>query len=143
MSLESKIDKLIMAVEALTNALNSQGSQTMASPPVQAPVAAPAPIPQAPAIPQAPVAAPPVAQQQMPAAPTFEMPAAAPAITGAPFNDGKGLIAYVMEAYKAMGPQKGAGIQNVLTALGYGNINDVKPEHYGTLYAQVEALKAA
>lgn len=145
MSLESKIDKLITAVEALTNALNSQGSQTMAAPTIQVPVAAPAPIPQAAPVPQAPVAAPPVVQQQMPAAPTFEMPAAAPApaITGAPFNDGKGLIAYVMEAYKAMGPQKGAGIQNVLTTLGYGNINDVKPEHYGTLYAQVEALKAA
>jgi len=33
-------------------------------------------------------------------------------------------------------------IQNVLTGMGYQNINDVKPEHYATLFAGVEALKA-
>jgi hypothetical protein len=66
---------------------------------------------------------------------------AAPAPTGAPFTDGKGLIDYVMSAYKALGPQKGAMIQNVLVNLGYQNINDVKPEHYGQLFAGVEALK--
>jgi hypothetical protein len=60
---------------------------------------------------------------------------------GAPFSDGKGLIDYVMGAYKALGPQKGAMIQGVLTGMGYQNINDVKPEHYGTLFAGVEALK--
>jgi hypothetical protein len=66
---------------------------------------------------------------------------AAPAPTGAPFSDGKGLIDYVMGAYKALGPQKGALIQGVLTSMGYQNINDVKPEHYGALFAGVEALK--
>ena len=79
----------------------------------------------------------------MPAPPAFVAPAAAPAPTGAPFSDNKGLIDYVMGAYKAMGPQKGAAIQNVLTQLGYQNINDVKPEHYGALFAGVEQLKAA
>ena len=59
----------------------------------------------------------------------------------APFADGQGLIAYVMGAYKEMGPTKGAQIQGVLTQLGYQNINDVKPEHYGSLYQGVEALK--
>ena len=58
-----------------------------------------------------------------------------------PFSDGQGLIAYVMDAYKSMGPTKGAGIQGVLTSIGVANINDVKPEQYGTLYAGVEALK--
>jgi hypothetical protein len=29
----------------------------------------------------------------------------------------------------------------VLTQMGYQNINDVKPEHYGALFAGVEALK--
>lgn len=48
-----------------------------------------------------------------------------------------------MGAYKALGPQKGAMIQNVLVGLGYQNINDVKPEHYGALFAGVEQLKAA
>jgi hypothetical protein len=77
----------------------------------------------------------------MPEPPTFAAPVAAPAATGAPFSDGKGLIDYVMGAYKFLGPQKGAQIQGVLTGMGYQNINDVKPEHYGTLFAGVEALK--
>ena len=78
----------------------------------------------------------------MPAAPSFQPVAAAPTATSsAPFSDPKGLIDYVMSAYKALGPQKGAQIQQVLTGLGYGNINDVKPEHYGQLFAGVEALK--
>jgi hypothetical protein len=59
----------------------------------------------------------------------------------APFTDGAGLIAYVMGAYKEMGPTKGALIQGVLTQMGYQNINDVKPEHYGSLFQGVEALK--
>jgi hypothetical protein len=46
-----------------------------------------------------------------------------------------------MGAYKALGPQKGAQIQNVLIGMGCTNINDVKPEQYGALYAAVEALK--
>ena len=77
----------------------------------------------------------------MPAPPAFAAPVAAPAATGAPFTDGKGLIDYVMGAYKALGPQKGAQIQGVLTGMGYQNINDVKPEHYGQLFAGVEGLK--
>jgi hypothetical protein len=81
----------------------------------------------------------------MPAPPTFTAPAPASVIpeslVAAPFTDGKGLIDYVMGAYKALGPQKGAQIQGVLTGMGYQNINDVKPEHYGALFAGVEALK--
>ena len=78
----------------------------------------------------------------MPAPPTFMAPPApAAAVTGAPFSDGKGLIDYVMGAYRALGPQKGAMIQGVLTGLGYQNINDVRPEHYGALFAGVESLK--
>jgi len=77
----------------------------------------------------------------MPAAPTFIAPAPVAVPIGAPFNDGKGLIEYVMTAYKAMGAEKGAQIQGVLSTLGYSNINDVKPEHYSALYAGVEALK--
>jgi hypothetical protein len=77
----------------------------------------------------------------MPAPPSFAPVAPAPAPAGAPFSDPKGLIDYVMSSYKALGPQKGAQIQTVLTGLGYGNINDVKPEHYGVLFAGVEALK--
>ena len=83
----------------------------------------------------------------MPAPPAFVAPApviapAQQAAGGAPFTDPKGLIDYVMASYKALGAAKGAQIQNVLTGLRYQNINDVKPEHYGQLFAGVEALKA-
>jgi 2-oxoglutarate dehydrogenase E2 component (dihydrolipoamide succinyltransferase) len=144
MSLELKIEALTAAVVALTAKLESSN---VAAP---APVApAPAPVVQAAPVPMpgdkvtismaapAPVAAAPA----MPAPPTFAAPVAAPVATGAPFTDGKGLIDYVMGAYKALGPQKGAQIQGVLTGMGYQNINDVKPEHYGQLFAGVEGLK--
>jgi hypothetical protein len=142
MSLEAKIEALTQAVVALTAKLESTN------------VAAPAPVAQAPAPVVAPapvlktaeesarIAAPVAAAPAMPTPPAFVVPApAAAAPSGAPFADPKGLIDYVMNAYKALGPQKGAQIQGVLTGLGYQNINDVKPEHYGQLFAGVEALK--
>lgn len=129
MSLELKIEALTAAVIALTAKLESSNVAPAA------PVAlAPAPVVQA---------APVVAAPAMPAPPAFVTPAPAPAPVagGASFSDGKGLIDYVMASYKALGAAKGANIQNVLTGLGYQNINDVKPEHYGALFAGVEALK--
>jgi hypothetical protein len=131
MSLELKIEALTAAVVALTAKLEA-GNVAVAAPVAQA--AEPAPV-------VAPVVAAPA--PAMPAPPTFVAPAPAPAPTGAPFSDGKGLIEYVMASYKALGPQKGAAIQNVLTNLAYTNISDVKPEHYAALYQGVEALKAA
>jgi hypothetical protein len=139
MSLENKIEALTAAVVALTAKLESSN---VAAP---APVApAPAPVVQAAPVVTAPLAqAAPVAAPAMPAPPSFVAPAPAPApvATGAPFTDGKGLIDYVMASYKALGAAKGAQIQGVLVGLGYQNINDVKPEHYGQLFAGVEALK--
>lgn len=132
MSIEAKIEVLTAAVTALTAALTTRAAPTVAlsaapAVVVPAPVAAPAPV------------APPVAA--MPAPPTFTAPPpAAPA--GAPFSDPKGLMDYVMNAYKALGPQKGASIQQVLTGLGVSTINEVKPEQYAALFAGVEALKA-
>jgi len=142
MSLENKIEALTAAVVALTAKLESSN---VAAP---APVApAPAPVVQAAPVVTAPLAQPaPVAAPAMPAPPTFVAPApvtapAPQATGGAPFTDGKGLIDYVMASYKALGAAKGAQIQGVLVGLGYQNINDVKPEHYGQLFAGVEALK--
>ena len=132
MSLEAKIEALTQAVIALTAKLESTNVAPAA--PVVNPAPAPAPAPVA-------APAPAAAAPAMPAPPTFQPAPAAPAPTGAPFSDPKGLIDYVMSAYKVLGPQKGAQIQQVLTGLGYGNINDVKPEHYGALHAGVEALK--
>jgi len=128
MSLESKIEALTAAVQALTAKLES-GNIAPAAP------IAPAPAPVVKAAP-APVAAP-----AMPAPPVFVAPVAAPAPASSMFTDPKGLIDYVMGAYKALGPQKGASIQGVLVGLGYQNINDVKPEHYGDLFNGIEALK--
>ena len=135
MSLELKIEALTAAVTALTAQLQA-GNVSAPAPvaPTPAPVVQAAPV-------AAPVTVSVTAAPAMPAPPSFVMPAPAPAASGAPFSDGKGLIDYVMGAYKALGPQKGALIQGVLTGLGYQNINDVKPEHYGALFAGVEALK--
>jgi hypothetical protein len=132
MSIEKHLSDLTAAVTALTAALNQRAGATtvsQAAAPVAQPVQQFAPQP--------------VIQQQMPTLPTFAAPVApaAPVAAGAPFADGPGLISYVMGAYKEMGPTKGAQIQGVLTTLGYQNINDVKPEHYGSLYQGVEALK--
>ena len=133
MSIEKTISDLTAAVTALTAALNQRAGATtvpqaptpVAAAPQYAPQTAPAPAP------------------AMPALPTFAATPApvAPVAQAAPFADDPGLIAYVMGAYKEMGPTKGAQIQGVLTTLGYANINDVKPEHYGSLYQGVEALK--
>ena len=133
MSLESKIEALTAAVQALTAKLES-GNVAPAAP------VAPAPVPvvkAAPVVAPAPV----VAAPAMPAPPVFVAPVAAPAPAPSMFTDPKGLIDYVMGAYKALGPQKGASIQGVLVGLGYQNINDVKPEHYGDLFNGIEALK--
>ena len=137
MSLELEIQKLTDAVQELTGAI-----ETLMQRPVAEPVAAPAPAPVVEA--PAPVAAPaaPVAAPVMPAAPTFEPPApATPAASKAPFTDGKGLITYVMDVYKQLGAEKGAGIQGVLTEMGLTNVNDVRPTEYDTFFAKVEALK--
>ena len=140
MSLETKIEALTQAVIALTAKLESSNVAPAA------PVApAPAPVVQAPVV-AAPVGltgnGPVTTSPAMPAPPAFVAPApvVAPVATGAPFSDPKGLIDYVMASYKSLGT-KGQLIQGVLTQMGYQNINDVKPEHYGALFAGVEALK--
>ena len=75
----------------------------------------------------------------MPAAPTFEPVVE---VAGkAPFTDGKGLIDYVMTAYKEMGAEKGAKIQGVLTEMGLQNVNELRPTEYDAFYTKVEALK--
>jgi len=125
MTIESKLDSLTAAIVALVAVLDR--TPTVAAVAAPAPVPAPAPV----------VAAPVVA---MPAPPTFVAPPpAAPA--GAPFSDAKGLMDYVMSSYKALGPQKGAQIQQVLGSIGASTINEVRPEQYGALFTGVEALK--
>ena len=136
-------------IQSLIDALPHEAKVAVAG---VANVAPPAPVAQAPM----PVAAPApvtVAPTPMPAPPVFTAPVAVPApvvapvavsapatLEKAPFTDGKGLIDFVMGTYKQLGPQKGAGIQGVLTGLGYSNINDINPAHYDALYAGVKGL---
>jgi hypothetical protein len=132
-------------IQSLIDALPHETKQAVAEVVAPAPVVKPVveSVPMAkPVVESAPVVAPAPA---MPAPPTFAPAAPAPvaAVAGAPFSDGKGLIDYVMAAYRTMGPQKGAQIQTVLTGLGYANINDIKQSDYAALFAGIEALKAS
>lgn len=140
MSLESKIEALTTAVNQLI-AVMSAGSASVPqhAPVTQAPVATPVAV-----APVAPLVAAPMVQMT---APSFTAPVAtpvaAPAPAAAPFSNPQELMQYVMGAYQAMGPQKGANIQGILQSLGHANINDVKPEQYGQLYVAIEQLKAS
>jgi hypothetical protein len=142
-------------IQSLIDALPHDTKQAVAEvvAPAPAPVIAPVAVPLVVPTPVAPVAAPVVvvapvpvmvSPSSMPAPPTFApaAPVAAPS-AAAPFTDAKGLIDFVMAAYRVMGPQKGAQIQTVLTGLGYANINDIKQSDYAALFAGIEALKAS
>ena len=140
MSLEQRIADLNDHVIALYNAIHAlttviikiEAKETVA--PVAAPAKIEVPVTQAEIVKESPVA--PV----MPAAPTFE-PVVEAVAGKAPFTDGKGLIDYVMSAYKEMGAEKGAKIQGVLTELGLQNVNELRPAEYDVFFAKVEALK--
>lgn len=140
--LETKIEALTQAVIALTELIGKiEAGKSNVEPvaskptPVAASIEAPAPAPVVTT--PAPVVTAPV----MPAAPTFEPLVEAPTGAKVPFTDGKGLIEYVMSAYKEMGAEKGAKIQGVLTELGLQNVNELRPTEYDAFYTKVEALK--
>ena len=137
MSLEAKIELLTEAVTRLIDAIN--GQTTIVAPTAPAPQVQPVKEMEVVQVVEQVVA--PTPAPAMPAPPVFVAPVVEAQPTGAPFTDGKGLIDYVMGAYKQMGAEKGARIQNVLMSLNYSNINDVKPEHYGALFQGIEALK--
>lgn len=142
MSIEAKIEALTAAIVTLTAKLESSNVAPAAPvAPTPEPVVQAAPITVTVVDPVPVVVAPVVTAPAMPAPPSFIAPVVAPAPAGAPFSDAKGLMDYVLASYKAMGQEKGAMIQGVLTTLGYQNINEIKPEHYSALYAGVEALK--
>lgn len=126
MTIEARLEALTTAVLALTAALTQRTPQVNAPAVVAAPAPAPVPTP-------APAAV-------MPPPPMFAAPPVAAATPSVPFSDAKGLMDYVMTKYKALGPEKGAKIHGVLLSLGVQNINDVKPEQYGALFAGVEAI---
>lgn len=136
MSIENNLASIAESLKIIAEHLAKFSAPTgfVAAVPAPAPVVAPAPAP-------APVAAPSPAPVAVMPPPPFEMPAAAPAPTGAPFSDKAGMTAYVIASYNALGPQKGAAIQAVISSLGHANINEIKPEQYGQLFSMVEGLK--
>lgn len=138
MSLETKIDNLVSVIDKLVIAIESLNKTSAPQPVVTATVPPPAPV--AAPVPQVMATSYQPRAVAMPPPPSFT---AAPVVTGpvAPFNDPRGMIQYVTEAYRTMGPEKGAKIQNVISSLGVQNINDIQAEHYGALFAGVEALK--
>ncbi len=141
MSLESKIEALTLAVTALTAAMQSQPVSSHEVPRTFTPAVVIQPDPTI----VAPVQAAAPTATAMPPLPTF-IPPTPPVVAVAPtvpFSDMKGLITYTMDAYKSLGPQKGALIQNVLKDCSVNNINDTPVEKFAQFYAGVEALKAS
>ena len=140
MSIENNLASIAKSLESIAASLANRGNNlTPVSAPVQAtdrvaPVVAP--------VAAAPVVTVPVATPILAPAVALPLTPVGAASSGtAPFTDSKGLITYVMDSYKTLGPEKGAKIQGVLVSLGYQNINDVKPESYAALYLGVEGLK--
>lgn len=120
---ELLLSKLLTAIEDLAEAIGNTTNEPAPRPQV------PAPVPAAPA--EAPPAPPPA---PVPTVPVM------PADGGVPFTDQAGLMSYVMEKYKALGPTKGAMIQSKLLELGCANIKALPVEKYGAFHAAVEAL---
>ena len=144
MSLEQTLERIAVALETI--AANRAPVQNT---PVAAPVAAPVKEVKKPVevvipvlIPEAAAPTPPVV-----AAPTVPTVTLAPVVASpsddCPIKDGKGLMDYVMGAYRALGAEKGAKIQEVLNSIGCAAINEVRADQYAALHAGIEALKAA
>jgi hypothetical protein len=125
MSLEQKIDNLVSVIEKLVSVIEAKSVPTVVAQPEKL-SAKPAEVP--------------VAALSMPPLPDFAAPAPATLRPSAPFSDPKSMIQYVTEAWKALGP-KGPKMQEVIIGLGHHNINEIRPDQYGALYAGVEALK--
>ena len=161
MSLEQKIDNLVSVIEKLVNVIEAKSVPSVVAQPAKLSakpaepmeiigetlvgtpstpalntvvLRAPAPV----VVPE-PVAAP-VAAPSMPPLPDFAAPAPVAPAPIAPFSDPKGMIQYVTEAWKALGA-KGPKMQDVIVGLGHHNINEIRPDQYGALYAGIEALK--
>lgn len=144
MSLENNLASIAKSLELIAAALTQKNANPtpVAAPaqPVSVPVAA-VPAPVAVAAPVMPAL--PVFQAPVPVVTPVPAPVAAPvqAPTPSPFADKNAMMDFVMTSYRALGAEKGAKIQDVLTSIGYKNINDVDPAQWGALKSGIEALK--
>lgn len=141
MSIESDLSSIAQSLKTIADAMIQRTA-------VSYEVKAPAPIAAAVAAPVAalvatPVAAPAVTISAVAApAPAMLAPTAMPAAVTGVYADHAAMLAAVMASYKALGPIKGAKIQDILTSVGVVNINEVKPEHYAAIQAGLAALSA-
>lgn len=126
MTIEMNLASIAKSLETIANALSQRPVQS--APTVM------------PAAPVTPVPATPVAQST----PTVSFAPAVQTISATPttFADHNAFVQYVMDSYRALGPIKGAAIQDVLGSVGVKNINDVKAEMYAQVKAGIDALKA-
>ena len=143
MSLENNLASIAKSLELIAVALTQKNANptpiTAPAQPVSVPVAAvPVPVVAAPVMPALPVF-----QAPVPVATPVPAPVVAPvqAPTPSPFADKNAMMDFVMTSYRALGAEKGAKIQDVLTTIGYKNINDVPVEKWADLKAGVEGLK--
>jgi hypothetical protein len=140
MSIESNLESIAKSLSVIAANWTQLPLPLPMHSPAPAPAAAPVPMPiPAPAAAPVPAPAPVPMPTPMPVPAPVPAPAAASA-PAAPFTDAAGLMAYIKDKYRALGPIKGALIQNVLTEVGCRNVNDVTPGNYGLFYQKVEAL---
>lgn len=141
MSIESDLSSIAQSLKTIADAMIQRTAvsyEVKVPAPIAAAVAAPV---AAPAVTISAVAAPaPVAAPMV--APAMFAPTAMPAAVTGVYADHAAMLAAVMASYKALGPIKGAKIQDILTSVGVVNINEVKPEHYAAIQAGLAALSA-
>ena len=142
--IESDLSRIATALELIAAALSAKPIKDVKDTPapvaVQAPV--PAPVIAAPVMPAAPfpVAATPVVPVVVPVVAAPVAPVVVSPSSPAVFSSKEEMTQFVINSYRALGAEKGAMIQGVLTAMGYANINDVDPARWGELKAGIEAL---
>lgn len=154
-NIHSIADSLKLIADLLTVLTANKAVQNapIVQTPTPAPVQVAAPVTPIPVAVVAPSAAPVPAAPVMPTLPVFTTATVAPAMNPSPtatattttlepvFKDKSAMMDFVLSSYKALGAEKGAKIQDVLTGLGYRNINDAPPETWGALKTGIESLK--
>ena len=142
--IESDLSRIATALELIAAALSAKPTKDVKDTPVPVAVQAPVPAPviAAPVMPAAPfpVAATPVVPVVAPVVAAPVAPVVVSPSSPAAFSSKEEMTQFVINSYRALGAEKGALIQGVLTGMGYANINDVDPARWGELKAGIEAL---
>ena len=142
--IESDLSRIATALELIAAALSAKPTKAAKDTPAPVAMQAPVPVPvvAAPVMPAAPfpVAATPVVPVVVPVVAAPVAPVVVSPSSPTAFSSKEEMTQFVINSYRALGAEKGALIQGVLTAMGYANINDVDPARWGELKAGIEAL---